>query len=417
MRALTDKARDFGAGPLFDQLLPLLMAPTLEDSERHVLVKVVDRILGRLEELVRPYVNKILVVIEPLLIDEDYYARVEGRDIIANLAKAAGLATMIAAMRPDVDHVDEYVRNTTARAFAVVASALGIPALLPFLKAVCRSKKSWQARHTGCKVVQQIAVLAGCGVLPHLAPLVATVGPGLTDDQGKVKTQAALAIAALAEAAAPYGLYYAPDPSSQIACTIGGNVAENAGGVHCLKYGLTVHNVWRVRAVLITGDIVEFGGDAPCQIAIWCNQCGAFARNLHRLTQQKRNGCGFLLRIGGLQPADASKCGLPTRRIAFVRLGPRRRQTTSSGPEAAGIGRRRVHPTFLPCTEHDDRYTRTTTVGDGWRSNGSRWSPRCWASARAWCGASAPSRAGWPRAPMRSSTWCGDPSASSPWSR
>ena len=50
------------------------------------------------------------------------------------------------------------------------------------------------------------------------------------------------------EAAAPYGLYYAPDPSSQIACTIGGNVAENSGGVHCLKYGLTVHNVLRVRA-------------------------------------------------------------------------------------------------------------------------------------------------------------------------
>ncbi|MEP7182012.1 MAG: FAD-linked oxidase C-terminal domain-containing protein [Betaproteobacteria bacterium] len=67
---------------------------------------------------------------------------------------------------------------------------------------------------------------------------------------------------AISEAAAAYGLYYAPDPSSQIACTIGGNVAENAGGVHCLKYGLTVHNVRRVRGVLVTGDIVEFGGDA-----------------------------------------------------------------------------------------------------------------------------------------------------------
>jgi glycolate oxidase len=48
---------------------------------------------------------------------------------------------------------------------------------------------------------------------------------------------------AISEAAAPHGLYYAPDPSSQIACTIGGNVAENSGGVHCLKYGLTVHNI------------------------------------------------------------------------------------------------------------------------------------------------------------------------------
>ena len=186
LRQLGDKARDFGAGPLFNQILPLLMSPTLEDQERHLLVKVVDRVLARLDELVRPYVHKILVVIEPLLIDEDYFARVEGREIIANLAKAAGLATMIAAMRPDIDNVDEYVRNTTARAFAVVASALGIPALLPFLKAVCGSKKSWQARHTGVKIVQQTAILVGCAVLPHLKALVDVVKAGLTDENQKV---------------------------------------------------------------------------------------------------------------------------------------------------------------------------------------------------------------------------------------
>src|SRR5690606_2042011 len=67
---------------------------------------------------------------------------------------------------------------------------------------------------------------------------------------------------AISEAAAPYGLYYAPDPSSQIACTIGGNVAENSGGVHCLKYGLTVHNVMRVRMVTSEGEVVELGGEA-----------------------------------------------------------------------------------------------------------------------------------------------------------
>ncbi|KAG0932777.1 hypothetical protein G6F31_016467 [Rhizopus arrhizus] len=68
---------------------------------------------------------------------------------------------------------------------------------------------------------------------------------------------------AISEAASPYGLYYAPDPSSQIACSIGGNVAENSGGVHCLKYGLTVHNVLRVRVVTIDGDVVELGSEAP----------------------------------------------------------------------------------------------------------------------------------------------------------
>ncbi|MDZ4130897.1 MAG: FAD-binding protein, partial [Hydrogenophaga sp.] len=67
---------------------------------------------------------------------------------------------------------------------------------------------------------------------------------------------------AISEAAAPHGLYYAPDPSSQIACTIGGNVAENSGGVHCLKYGLTVHNVLAVRGYTIEGEPVTFGGEA-----------------------------------------------------------------------------------------------------------------------------------------------------------
>ena len=71
---------------------------------------------------------------------------------------------------------------------------------------------------------------------------------------------------AISQAAAPYGLYYAPDPSSQIACTIGGNVAENSGGVHCLKYGLTVHNVLGLKVLTMDGELLEIGGstlDSP----------------------------------------------------------------------------------------------------------------------------------------------------------
>ncbi|TMH61381.1 MAG: FAD-binding protein [Betaproteobacteria bacterium] len=69
--------------------------------------------------------------------------------------------------------------------------------------------------------------------------------------------------AVISEVAAPHGLYYAPDPSSQIACTIGGNVAENSGGVHCLKYGLTLHNVLRLRGLTIDGEPLEVGAEAP----------------------------------------------------------------------------------------------------------------------------------------------------------
>ena len=81
----------------------------------------------------------------------------------------------------------------------------------------------------------------------------ATVEPGVRNLQ-------------VSEAAAPYGLFYAPDPSSQLVCSIGGNVAENSGGVHCLKYGLTTHNLMAVRAVDADGDILETGSlalDAP----------------------------------------------------------------------------------------------------------------------------------------------------------
>ena len=71
---------------------------------------------------------------------------------------------------------------------------------------------------------------------------------------------------AISEAAKPYGFYYAPDPSSQIACTIGGNIAENSGGVHCLKYGLTIHNIMALKVITIDGELLEIGGknyDSP----------------------------------------------------------------------------------------------------------------------------------------------------------
>lgn len=102
MREITERAKQFGPDALFNQILPLLMSTTLEDQERHLLVKVmrlcsatvfygagqvIDRVLHKLDDMVRPYVHKILVVIEPLLIDEDYFARVEGREIISNLSK------------------------------------------------------------------------------------------------------------------------------------------------------------------------------------------------------------------------------------------------------------------------------------------------------------------------------------------
>jgi glycolate oxidase len=105
------------------------------------------------------------------------------------------------------------------------------------------------------------ALPLGDGVLLSLAKLMNIVAVDPVARTARV--QPGVRNLAISEAAAPYGLYYAPDPSSQIACTIGGNIAENSGGVHCLKYGLTVHNVLQVRMVTMAGDVLEIGSLAP----------------------------------------------------------------------------------------------------------------------------------------------------------
>jgi glycolate oxidase len=105
------------------------------------------------------------------------------------------------------------------------------------------------------------------GVTPHLEGVVLSLAKfnkilAIDAAACTAAVQCGVRNLAISEAAAPYGLYYAPDPSSQIACTIGGNVAENSGGVHCLKYGMTLHNVLRVRGYLVDGEPVEFGSGA-----------------------------------------------------------------------------------------------------------------------------------------------------------
>ena len=100
------------------------------------------------------------------------------------------------------------------------------------------------------------------------------------DPQNRIaKVQPGVRNLAITQAAQAHGLYYAPDPSSQIACSIGGNVAENAGGVHCLKYGLTVNNVLGARVVMACGEIVELGGalydnPGPDLLALICGSEG-----------------------------------------------------------------------------------------------------------------------------------------------
>ncbi len=109
------------------------------------------------------------------------------------------------------------------------------------------------------------------GALPHEEGVLLSLARlnrilGIDSENMQARVQPGVRNLAVSEAAKPLGLYYAPDPSSQIACSIGGNVAENAGGVHCLKYGLTLHNVLEVTLITIDGERLTLGAgslDAP----------------------------------------------------------------------------------------------------------------------------------------------------------
>ncbi|SCW02086.1 LAFE_0E13872g1_1 [Lachancea fermentati] len=206
MRSLRDHAAEFGAPRIFNRLLPILLDRSLEDQERHLMIKVINRILYQLNDLVKPYTHKILIVIAPSLIDEDPFARQVARDIISRLAQAVGLPTVISNIRSDIDHEDEYVRNITSRVIAVVAKALGPNHLIPFLKAVCHSRKSWRARHTGVRSIQHLTTILGIGILPYLNPFLDCIGYGLTDEHLPVRVATAHCLASLAQSTYPYGI-------------------------------------------------------------------------------------------------------------------------------------------------------------------------------------------------------------------
>lgn len=209
---------------------------------------------------------------------------------VAERSEATALAEALTtgAREPDFSHVDK------ARLVAALAQVLppgmliyeaedlrpyecdGLAAYrqMPLVVALPETEAQVVAILRTCHAQQVPVVARGAGTglsggaLPHARGVVLSLARfnrilRLDAHARRAVVQPGVRNVSISEAAAPYGLYYAPDPSSQIACTIGGNVAENSGGVHCLKYGLTVHNLLKLRGVTIDGEVVEFGSLAP----------------------------------------------------------------------------------------------------------------------------------------------------------
>ena len=203
---LLSRAIDLGADSVLKPLLSLLQLGSFDEWERHLLIKILDRLFFVLKNQIDPFTAKILQIFSPLLTDENNYIRAEGRELVSNLAKAVGLGPIANALRPDVDNTDEKIRGLAARILAIVVCALGWTISSPFIRAMCNSKKSWRARQCGYKTLSQLAVLQGSGVLGNLVAYMILLERGMVDEHLKVKTTAALAISSMIDSCSPYGL-------------------------------------------------------------------------------------------------------------------------------------------------------------------------------------------------------------------
>ncbi|AXF86374.1 putative FAD-linked oxidoreductase [Ephemeroptericola cinctiostellae] len=190
---------------------------------------------------------------------------------------SSALSSLLRALAPHMPSANIISQNDRMRPFE--ADALTMFKQLPLCVVLPENETQLKALLCACSALNIGVVTRGAGTglsggaTPSAGAVLLVMSKfnciiEVDGDNGVACVQAGVRNAAISEAAAVHGLYYAPDPSSQIACSIGGNVAENSGGVHCLKYGLTVHNVLKVRVMLMSGEVIELGGLAPDAVGL-----------------------------------------------------------------------------------------------------------------------------------------------------
>ena len=185
-------------------------------------------------------------------------------------ANTVDTATLTAELRELIGTQHVVSADESKRPFE--CDGLSVYKQMPGLVVVPSSTEEVQAimrlchRHKVPVVARGAGTGLSGGALPHPQGVLLSLARlskimEIDADAGLARVEPGVSNLAISEACAPYGLFYAPDPSSQIACSIGGNVAENAGGVHCLKYGLTVHNVIQLKVVTVEGEVITVGCD------------------------------------------------------------------------------------------------------------------------------------------------------------
>lgn len=184
----------------------------------------------------KPDLERLLQSLATVLPSDGLISKLEGLRVYESdgLAAYRGLPAVVALPR-NADQVQGVLK---------VCARLGVPVV---------------ARGAGTGLSGGALPSPGC-VLLSLSRMSRIIS--LDADARTARVQPGVRNLAISEAAAPHGLFYAPDPSSQLACSIGGNVAENAGGVHCLKYGLTVHNIQSLDVIAMDGERFSLGGEA-----------------------------------------------------------------------------------------------------------------------------------------------------------
>jgi glycolate oxidase len=186
------------------------------------------------------------------------FAPVDRGRLIARLAEALGADGLVS--KPEGMRVYESDGLAAYRGMPAVVALPRDPAQVRSVLKICAELGApVVARGAGTGLSGGALPSPGC-VLLSLSRMSRIIA--IDPEARTARVQPGVRNLAISEAAAAHGLFYAPDPSSQLACSIGGNVAENAGGVHCLKYGLTVHNIQKLEVVTIDGECLTFGGDA-----------------------------------------------------------------------------------------------------------------------------------------------------------